>query len=273
MAQRRPAAVKSPRLPVLDLSGEAANDADGGADSGRITGRVQFVGGSTPATMLIGTQRVLVADVERALTGLLALRTGGDGRGLANAAQEPTQLGASGGADEVGRGPGERAATSLDVGDVRPVASEDRREVLLTAPGVASGNLHPAADGGVGFGSVFVHVSDANFGSISGQAPPIDVVTGANVRARRKLLKMTQDDLARALNVHRSRVAQLEGGDAWALAQVEAVARILGCTLSDLVGSEPRIALTPDEWAAIQARRRGDIAGAVAALVGPPTGA
>lgn len=160
-------------------------------------------------------------------SGDTGLAFGGHDGGRGSTGQQVVGRDAKDNSELRGVDPGQGRVPRLDVGDVRPSAVEDARKVGL---GEAAG-LPGLADS-VSNVTVCVHVSHANLSVDRGQVPPIDervdFLVGANVRSRRKAAGLTQDILAKAIGVHRTRVVQLEGGDGWTLAQVDAAARSLG---------------------------------------------
>jgi transcriptional regulator with XRE-family HTH domain len=68
----------------------------------------------------------------------------------------------------------------------------------------------------------------------------LDAEIGARVRERRRVLGMTQSDLARALGVSYQQVHKFEAGkNRLAATQIAAVARILAVTPNQLLGVDP----------------------------------
>lgn len=80
---------------------------------------------------------------------------------------------------------------------------------------------------------------------------------------------MTQQTLANAIGVSRGRIPQLEGGEPWTLAQLDAAAGAMGCNAVELIGG---IVVTDRERALLVAVRSGDykalMEAAVAAMKG-----
>lgn len=67
------------------------------------------------------------------------------------------------------------------------------------------------------------------------------ISVGKNIKARRLALGMTQEDLAQAVGLGRSMVAQIERGSKSASIQLGVeIARVLQCDLNTLAGGEGR---------------------------------
>lgn len=60
-----------------------------------------------------------------------------------------------------------------------------------------------------------------------------------NMRELRRALNMSQEDLAKKLNVERSTVAKWENGTFPRVGKLKLIASVLGCTVDDLLCSKP----------------------------------